>query len=101
MGFASQTVSPVVLLAVAGSDVDEPGAGVHGDEVGSCDLSATIDPGVPVGAPHIVRAGQRRRDRPDLDATLRGSLEHELVVLEPRLGDDVDLTGHVEGDIAL
>ena len=91
----------VVLLAVAGSDVDEPGAGVHGDEVGSCDLSMTVDPRVPVGAPHVVRAGQLRRDQPDLDAALRGSLEHELVILEPRLGDDVDLAAHVEGDIAL
>src|SRR2546426_343776 len=91
----------VFLLAVAGSDVDEPGAGVHGDEVCSCDLSATIDPGVPVGAPHIVRAVQPHRDRCDLDGALRSSLQDALIVLEPRAGHDVDLTGHVECDIAL
>src|SRR4030095_1350232 len=85
----------VILFAVAGGDVHEPGTLIDADEIRRGDLSLARDPRVPESVAGQVLAVDGRQD------AVRGVLEEPEEIVEQRPRDDVDLARDLGRDVRL
>src|SRR5439155_1490601 len=92
---AERSAELVVLLAVAGRDVDEARALVHRHEVRRRDRALAVDPRMPE------RVADETLALKESERVVRGRLEERKKLVHPRPSNDVDLSRQRERLVAL